>query len=127
MYDLSDLPICKAFNEIKEAFLSSLNLIIKSPTGSGKSIGLPILLLRENLVQGQILVVQPRRIAARLLARRVAGILGVPIGDSVGYQVRFENETSSSTKIIYLTELNKKFKFANIIILRLWNQKRIQK
>lgn len=104
MYDLSDLPICKAFNEIKEAFLSSLNLIIKSPTGSGKSIGLPILLLRENLVQGQILVVQPRRIAARLLARRVAGILGVPIGDSVGYQVRFENETSSSTKIIYLTD-----------------------
>ena len=104
MYDLSDLPICKAFNEIKEAFLSSLNLIIKSPTGSGKSIGLPILLLRENLVQGQILVVQPRRIAARLLARRVAGILGVKIGDSVGYQVRFENETSSSTKIIYLTD-----------------------
>ena len=49
MYDLSDLPIFKGFNEIKEAFLSSLNLILKSPTGSGKSIGLPLLLLKENL------------------------------------------------------------------------------
>ena len=66
MYNLSDLPIFKGFNEIKDAFLSSLNLILKSPTGSGKSIGLPLLLLKENLVQGQILVVQPRRIAARL-------------------------------------------------------------
>ena len=104
MYNLSDLPIFKGFNEIKDAFLSSLNLILKSPTGSGKSIGLPLLLLKENLVQGQILVVQPRRIAARLLARRVAGILGVEIGDTVGYQVRFENETSPNTKIIYLTD-----------------------
>ena len=104
MNELSDLPIFKAFNEIKDAFHSSPSLVLKSPTGSGKSIGLPLLLLKENLVQGQILVVQPRRIAARLLARRVAGIMGSEIGDSVGYQVRFENKTSRDTKIIYLTD-----------------------
>ena len=104
MHELSDLPIFKAFNEIKDAFHSSPSLVLKSPTGSGKSIGLPLLLLKENLVQGQILVVQPRRIAARLLARRVAGIMGSEIGDSIGYQVRFENKTSRDTKIIYLTD-----------------------
>ena len=98
------MPIFKASNEIKDAFLSSQNLVLKSPTGSGKSIGLPLLLLKENLVQGQILVVQPRRIAARLLARRVAGITGGEIGDSIGYQVRFENKTSRETKVIYLTD-----------------------
>ena len=104
MHELSDLPIFKAFNEIKDAFHSSPSLVLKSPTGSGKSIGLPLLLLKENLVQGQILVVQPRRIAARLLARHVAGIMGSKIGDSIGYQVRFENKTSRDTKIIYLTD-----------------------
>ncbi len=104
MNDISDLPIFKGFNEIKSALKESVNLTLKSPTGSGKSIGLPLLLLKENLIKGQILVVQPRRIAARFLAQRVAQITGTPIGDIIGYQVRFEDKTSNSTKIIYLTD-----------------------
>ena len=63
MDELSDLPVFKAFNEIKCAFINSGNLVLQSPTGSGKSIGLPLLLLKENLVNGLILVVQPRRIS----------------------------------------------------------------
>ncbi|MDA8775617.1 helicase-related protein, partial [Opitutales bacterium] len=104
MNDISDLPIFKGFNEIKSALKESVNLTLKSPTGSGKSIGLPLLLLKENLIKGQILVVQPRRIAARFLAQRVAQITGTPIGDIIGYQVRFEDKTSCNTKIIYLTD-----------------------
>ena len=104
MNDISDLPIFKGFNEIKSALKESVNLTLKSPTGSGKSIGLPLLLLKENLIKGQILVVQPRRIAARFLAQRVAQITGTPIGDIIGYQVRFEDKTSNNTKIIYLTD-----------------------
>ena len=104
MDELSDLPVFKAFNEIKCAFINSGNLVLQSPTGSGKSIGLPLLLLKENLVNGLILVVQPRRIAARLLARRVSEIIREKVGDTVGYQVRFEDQTSKNTKIIYLTD-----------------------
>ena len=104
MHDITDLPIFKGFNEIKSALNDSVNLILKSPTGSGKSIGLPILLLKENLIEGQILVVQPRRIAARFLAQRVAQVLKTKVGDIIGYQVRFEDKTSINTKIIYLTD-----------------------
>jgi ATP-dependent helicase HrpB len=104
MNDISDLPIFKGFNEIKSALRDSVNLTLKSPTGSGKSIGLPLLLLKENLINGQILVVQPRRIAARFLAQRVAHIIGTQVGDIIGYQVRFEDKTSNNTKIIYLTD-----------------------
>ncbi len=104
MSDIADLPIFKSFNEIKSALSSSLNLILKSPTGSGKSIGLPLLLLNENIINGQILVVQSRRIAARFLAQRVAKITGTQLGDIIGYQVRFDDKTSPNTKIIYLTD-----------------------
>ena len=100
MIDISDLPINKGFSEIRKALSKSVNLTLKSPTGSGKSVGLPLLLLKENLIDGQIIVVQPRRIAARLLAQRVAKILGTTVGDEVGYQVRFEDKTTPNTKIV---------------------------
>ena len=103
MNDIEGLPIFKGFNEIKSALNDSVNLTLKSPTGSGKSIGLPLLLLNENFINGQILVVQPRRIAARFLAQRVAQITKTQVGDIIGYQVRFDDKTSVNTKIIYLT------------------------
>ena len=99
-----DLPVVAQFDEIQIAWENYRHLAIKSPTGSGKSIGLPLLLARKQLIKGQILVVQPRRVAARLLARRVARIFGCGVGEEVGYQVRFENKVSSQTKIIYLTD-----------------------
>ena len=104
MNDIEGLPIFKGFNEIKSALNDSVNLTLKSPTGSGKSIGLPLLLLNENFINGQILVVQQRRIAARFLAQRVAQITKTQVGDIIGYQVRFDDKTSVNTKIIYLTD-----------------------
>ena len=101
---LSDLPIFESLDEIVEKLNNSSNLIIKSPTGSGKSLGLPLLLLRNNIIQGQILIVQPRRIAARSLALKASQLLNSSLGDQVGYQVRFEDRTSSNTKIIYVTD-----------------------
>src|SRR5208282_3720080 len=56
------------------------------------------------LGKGQVVVLQPRRLAARLLAKRVASELGVKLGDEVGYQIRFENVTSAKTKIRFVTE-----------------------
>lgn len=104
MKELSELPIFKSFGEIRNALQDVINLVIKSPTGSGKSLGLPLLLLRENLIDGLIIVVQPRRIAARFLAKKAADLTHSKVGDLIGYQVRFENKTSNDTKLVYVTD-----------------------
>ena len=64
---LNQLPVSAHFLEIKERWSQDGSFAIKAPTGSGKSLGIPLLLLKEKLVQGRVLVVQPRRIAARNL------------------------------------------------------------
>ena len=79
-------------------------LVLRAPTGSGKSTRIPQMLLDLNLVQGQIVVLQPRRIAARLLAARIAQERGVRLGGEVGYQIRFERVESTQTRIKFVTE-----------------------
>ena len=79
-------------------------LVLRAPTGSGKSTRIPQMLLDLDLVQGQIVVLQPRRIAARLLAARIAQERGVRLGGEVGYQIRFERVESAQTRIKFVTE-----------------------
>jgi ATP-dependent helicase HrpB len=79
-------------------------LVLRAPTGSGKSTRIPQMLLDLNLVPGQIVVLQPRRIAARLLAARIAQERGVKLGGEVGYQIRFERVESAQTRIKFVTE-----------------------
>ncbi len=79
-------------------------LVLRAPTGSGKSTRIPQMLLDLNLVQGQIVVLQPRRIAARLLAARIAQERGVKLSGEVGYQIRFERVESAQTRIKFVTE-----------------------
>jgi len=79
-------------------------LVLRAPTGSGKSTRIPQMLLDLNLVQGQIVVLQPRRIAARLLAARIAQERDVRLGGEVGYQIRFERVESAQTRIKFVTE-----------------------
>jgi ATP-dependent helicase HrpB len=79
--------------------------VIEAPTGSGKSTQLPQVLLKNDLLNGgEVVILQPRRIAARMLARRVAEEMNVRLGDEVGYQVRFEGAVSGKTRIRYVTE-----------------------
>ena len=79
--------------------------VIEAPTGSGKSTQLPQMLLNNDLLgDGEVVILQPRRIAARMLARRVAEEMGVRLGDEVGYQVRFEGAVSGKTRIRFVTE-----------------------
>lgn len=99
------LPIYDIESELVARLEVVRRLIISAPTGSGKSTQVPQMLLEHGLLgDGQVVILQPRRLAARLLAARVASELGVPLGREVGYQIRFENVTSEATRIRYVTE-----------------------
>jgi ATP-dependent helicase HrpB len=99
------LPIYEIERDIIARLQRDRRLILSAPTGSGKSTQVPQMLLKHGLLgNGQVVVLQPRRLAARLLAARVAQELGVKLGDEVGYQIRFENCTSAKTKIRFVTE-----------------------
>jgi ATP-dependent helicase HrpB len=99
------LPIYDIERDIVESLAATRRLILQAPTGSGKSTQVPQMLLRHRLLgDGQCVVLQPRRLAARMLASRVAQELNVQLGREVGYQVRFENCVSDSTRIKFETE-----------------------
>ena len=99
------LPIYDIEREIIARLKTDRRLILSAPTGSGKSTQVPQMLLKHDFLrEGQVVVLQPRRLATRLLASRVAQELGVQLGQEVGYQIRFENVTSAKTKIRFVTE-----------------------
>ena len=78
------------------------NLVIEAPPGAGKTTRVPPALL--SLLSDQIIVLEPRRIAARMAARRVAEEMGERLGDTVGYQVRFEEVAGPRTRLRFMTE-----------------------
>src|ERR1700722_5869530 len=99
------LPIYEIEEQILSRLKSGRRLILSAPTGSGKSTQVPQMLLKHGFLDaGQVVILQPRRLAARLLAPRGAQELGVKLGDEVGYQIRFENCTSAKTRIRFVTE-----------------------
>ncbi len=101
----SDLPIFDLEAEIVAAFRDQARLVLQAPTGSGKSTQVPQILLDHGLLgDGQVVILQPRRLATRLLAARVASERKVRLGHEVGYQIRFENVTSKATRIRFVTE-----------------------
>ena len=101
-----DLPIYELESAVVAALRASGRLIVQAPTGSGKSTQIPQMLLRHGLLgeKGEIVVLQPRRLAARLLAKRVAEEVGSPLGATVGYQIRLESRVSEATRIRFVTE-----------------------
>src|SRR6516165_1285039 len=99
------LPIYEIEGPIAAGVREQRRLIISAPTGSGKSTQVPQILLDHGLLgEGQVVILQPRRLATRLLAARVAWERKVELGREVGYQIRFENVSGPQTRIRYVTE-----------------------
>ena len=101
----ADLPIYELEGAIVSALREQPRLILQAPTGSGKSTQVPQILLDHGLLgDGEVVILQPRRLAARLLAARVAQERNSRLGDEVGYQIRFDNVVSKRTRIRFVTE-----------------------
>ncbi len=99
------LPIYEIESELVIRLKSNRRLILQAPTGSGKSTQVPQMLLEHGFLdRGQVVTLQPRRLATRLLAARVASERNVALGREVGYQIRFERVASAETKIKFVTE-----------------------
>jgi ATP-dependent helicase HrpB len=99
------LPIHAVLPEVIQALQDHNTVILQAPPGAGKSTVLPLHILDTNWLKGQrILLLEPRRLAARGVAARLANQLQEEVGKTVGYRVRFENKTSSRTRIEVLTE-----------------------
>src|SRR5215469_13546674 len=99
------LPIYEIEREVLKSLAGNTRLLLTAPTGSGKSTQVPQILLDGGaLGNGQVVILQPRRLAARLLATRVAAERHCKLGSEVGYQIRFENVTGPETRIRFVTE-----------------------
>ena len=96
------LPIDAVIPELREVLARTGSVVLEAPPGAGKTTRVPPALL--DCVPGEIWVLEPRRLAARLSAARVAEELGEKLGETVGYQVRFDERSSARTRLRFVTE-----------------------
>ncbi|MEO8505224.1 MAG: ATP-dependent helicase HrpB [Acidobacteriota bacterium] len=102
---LSPLPIDDVLPEVLAALASGSRAVLQAQPGAGKTTRVPPALLAAGLAgDGTVLVLEPRRVAARAAARRVAAEQGWTLGEEVGYQVRFEKRASARTRLLFVTE-----------------------
>jgi len=96
------LPVDAILDDIRAALAAGPNLVLEAPPGAGKTTRVPPALL--DTLPGQILVLEPRRLAARLAAQRAASERGEAAGETIGWQVRFQKAAGPRTRLVYLTE-----------------------
>jgi ATP-dependent helicase HrpB len=102
---MQSLPIDPLLPEIIARLRQSPNIVLEAPPGAGKTTRVPPALLDAKITgDTEVLVLEPRRLAARMAARRVAEERGERLGETVGYQVRFEEVASAKTRLRFLTE-----------------------
>ena len=98
------LPIDAALPELTAALRARNAAVLVAPPGAGKTTRVPLVLLQEAWAKGRILLLEPRRLAARAAAARMAATLGEQVGDTVGLRVRFGSKVSRKTRIEVVTE-----------------------
>jgi ATP-dependent helicase HrpB len=102
---MKKLPINEVLEELKNSFRTNPTLILQAPPGAGKSTVVPISLLDEPWLKNKIIIMlEPRRVAARMVATQMAKFLGQEVGQSVGYQVKMDSCYTHKTKILVVTE-----------------------
>ena len=102
---MKNLPIYDVLDDIKTTLNTESALILEAPPGAGKSTVVPISLLNESWLGNKIIIMlEPRRVAARMVAVQMAKLLGEEVGQSVGYQVKMESCYSKQTKLLVVTE-----------------------
>src|SRR5580698_2581804 len=99
------LPIHEALDPLKAALAASPCAVLVAPPGAGKTTVVPLALMDEPWARGgKVIVLEPRRLAARAAAERMARTLGERAGDTVGYRVRLQSRVSARTRIEVVTE-----------------------
>lgn len=101
---MTQLPAADIADKVNRQLAAGNTLVITAPPGAGKSTLLPVTIMQGLKDNGKVLVLEPRRLAARQIADRLAFNLNEPVGRTVGYRIRFENKVSADTRIEVLTE-----------------------
>ncbi len=101
---VSDLPVSAVLPDLLSALDQASNVLLAAPTGAGKSTWLPLQLLQHKALSGRIIMLEPRRLAARNVAQRLAELLGEQPGATVGYRMRGENCSGPMTRLEVVTE-----------------------
>ncbi|SHO55313.1 ATP-dependent helicase HrpB [Vibrio quintilis] len=101
---MSQLPVEAVIDELLSAIQTSPQVVLKAATGAGKSTFFPLFLLKSGVISGKIVLLEPRRLAAKNIAQYIASQLGEPVGKSVGYRIRGESKVSSQTQLEIVTE-----------------------
>ena len=98
------LPAAGIAERVNQALRERGTVVVSAPPGAGKSTLLPLTILQDLPAGSRILMLEPRRLAARQIASRMAALLGEPVGQTVGYRIRFDSCVSDRTRIEVLTE-----------------------
>ena len=98
------LPIDSVLPQVIDALRARGRVVLQAPPGAGKTTRVPLAMLEAGIVEGRILMLEPRRLAARAAAERMAATLGEPVGQTVGYRVRGASAVSKATRIEVVTE-----------------------
>ena len=101
---MSSLPVAAVLPELLSALQHAPQVLLNAPTGAGKSTWLPLQILAEGNIAGRIILLEPRRLAARNVAQRLAELLGEKPGETVGFRMRAETCVGPQTRLEVVTE-----------------------
>ena len=97
---MAELPIYSVLPNLLSALGSGPNAVLVAPPGAGKTTTVAPALLAQPWCTGQVLLLSPRRLAARAAAERMAELAGEPVGQTIGYSTRMDSKTSAATRVL---------------------------